>query len=102
MNEKGEYLFIPVKEVEWIEAEGNYVRVHADTGVHLIRSSMNEMETVLNPRHFLRVHRGSIVNLNRVKGVRPESPSAYTAVLQSGHNVKVGRTYRDVLLQREG
>lgn len=101
-KEKGEYFFIPVDEVEWIEAEGNYVRVHLGSGTHLIRTSMNDMVTALDPGRFLRVHRSAIVNLDCVKAIQPEGVSDYRVVLNSNRVVKVGRTYRDSLLGRQG
>jgi two-component system, LytTR family, response regulator len=101
-KEKGEYFFIHVADMEWIEAEGNYVRVHLDGGAHLIRASMNELEITLDPEQFLRVHRGAIINLDRVESIQPEGVSDYRVILRSGQAVKVGRTYRDSLLQRRG
>lgn len=101
-KEKGEYFFIHVRDIEWIEAEGNYVRVHLDQDAHLIRASMNEMESALDPDQFLRIHRGAIINLDRVESIQPEGVSDYRVILRSGRVVKVGRTYRDSLLQRRG
>jgi two-component system, LytTR family, response regulator len=101
-KKKGEYFFIPVGEVESIEAEGNYVRVHVGSGTHLIRTSMNDMEATLDPAQFVRVHRGAIVNLDRVQAIQLEGVSDYRVVLKSNRVVKVGRTYRNSLLERRG
>lgn len=100
-RQKGEYFFMPTQDVEWLEAAGNYVRVHLPDATHLIRASMNELEATLDPQHFLRIHRGAIVNLDRIAAIQPDGVSDYRVVLRSGETVKVGRTYRDSLLQRE-
>lgn len=100
-KEKGKYLFIPVTEVEWLEAAGNYVHVHLDSRGHLIRASMSDLEQSLDPRIFRRVHRGAIVNLDRVTSIETDGVSDFMVVLASGRKVRVGRTYRDGLLQRD-
>lgn len=94
------YVFVPVEAIEWIEAEGNYARLHADGGDYLVRSSLTDLDEDLDPSVFLRIHRSAIVNLNRVRSIQPHG-SDYQVVLASGRHVRVGRTYRDALLQRE-
>lgn len=102
VKDKGEYFFVLVEEIEWIEAEGNYARLHLDGGgTHLIRASLSDLESGLDPSSFLRIHRGAIVNLDRVTSIHPHGVSDYRVVLQSGRPVNVGRTYRDSLLQRQ-
>jgi two-component system, LytTR family, response regulator len=101
VRKKEEYVFLHVPEVDWIEAAGNYVRVHLAGATHLIRASMNELGSTLDPDHFLRIHRSAIVNLDRIAAIQPDGVSDYRVVLRSGAIVKVGRKYRDSLLQRE-
>lgn len=101
VKEKGEYFFVPVEEIESIEADGNYARLHADAGTHLIRSSLSDLEAGLDPSVFLRIHRGAIVNLDRVTTIQPHGVSDYRVVLRSERTLNVGRTYRDTLLQRQ-
>lgn len=101
VKEKGEYAFVSVDEIQWIEAEGNYARLHTGRGTHLIRASLTGLDDELDPSVFLRVHRGAIVNLDRVRSIQPYGGADYNVILESGKTVRVGRTYRDRLLQRE-
>lgn len=95
------YSFVLVEEIEWIEAAGNYARLHvAGEGTHLIRAALSDLESELDPRVFLRIHRGAIVNLDRVGSIHRHAASDYKVVMGSGRSVRVGRTYRDALLQR--
>lgn len=90
--------FVPVDDVEWFEAAGNYVRIHVGGERHLIRIPLGRLEQQLDPRRFARVHRSAIVNLERVREVEPFVAGDYIAFLQSGHRLRVSRTYRDRLL----
>lgn len=100
-RKKDEYFFVQVHDIDWFEAAGNYVRVHLADATHLIRASLSELESTLDPHHFLRIHRRAIVNLDRIATIQPDGVSDYRVVLETGDLVKVGRTYRDDLLQRE-
>lgn len=102
VKEKGEYFFVSVEEIEWLEAEGNYVRLHVEGGgIHLIRASLSDLESQLDPGVFLRIHRGAIVNLDRVVSIQPHGVADYRVLMRSGRHIGVGRTYRDTLLQRQ-
>lgn len=100
-RKKDEYFFLQVHDIDWVEAAGNYVRVHLADATHLIRSSLSELESTLDPHHFLRIHRSAIVNLDRIAAIQPDGVSDYRVVLETGELVRVGRTYRDSLLERE-
>jgi two-component system, LytTR family, response regulator len=94
---RGRILFLPVTDIRWIGAEGNYVRLCTATETHLLRETMAHLEERLDPRGFLRVHRSFIVNLKYVKEVRRESNGDSVVLLDNGQKVAMGRSYRSVL-----
>jgi len=94
---RGRILFLPVSDIRWIGAEGNYVRLSTANETHLLRETMAHLEERLDPRGFLRVHRSFIVNLKYVKEVRKEPSGESVVVMDSGHKVALGRSYRATL-----
>ncbi len=97
---RGRILFMPVSDIRWIGAEGNYVRLSTATETHLLRETMAHLEERLDPRGFLRVHRSFIVNLKYVKEVRREADGDSVVIMDSGHKVALGRSYRASLNQQ--
>jgi two-component system, LytTR family, response regulator len=93
-------LFLPVSDIRWVGAEGNYVRLCTATETHLLRETMAHLEERLDPRGFLRVHRSFIVNLKYVKEVRREGNGDSVVIMDSGHKVALGRSYRASLDQQ--
>jgi two-component system LytT family response regulator len=91
---KGRILFLSVSEIFWIAAEENYVRICTQSETHLLRETMSRLEEKLDPQTFMRVHRSSIVNLQYVKEVRPETDGDYGVVLCNGQKVPMSRSYR--------
>jgi two-component system, LytTR family, response regulator len=90
--------FVPVETIDWLEAEGNYVRLHCGREAHLVRATLSGMEEQLDPRRFTRIHRSTIVNLDRVKEVRPWFAGDYLVKLHDGSELRLSRRYRDHLL----
>ncbi|HEX6638804.1 MAG TPA: LytTR family DNA-binding domain-containing protein [Steroidobacteraceae bacterium] len=86
---------IPVQSIEWVDAAGDYLCIHADGHTHILRATMREMENLLDPRLFQRVHRSTIVNLTRVKSLRAHMNGEYFLRLEGGQELKLSRTYRD-------
>jgi two-component system, LytTR family, response regulator len=86
--------FVPVGEVDWIEAEGNYVRLHAGARTHLLRASVTSIAERLDPRVFLRIHRSTILNLGRLREVHPFGKGTYVVVLDDGAQLTSSITYR--------
>jgi two-component system LytT family response regulator len=86
-------IFVPVDEVDWIEAFQNYVRLHAGAATHLLHVPMNTIETVLDSGRFLRIHRSHIVNLRRIAQLWSIAHGQYVIELQSGQRLQSGRTY---------
>lgn len=93
--------FVAVNEVDWIEAAGNYARLHTAGGAHPIRETMKELEARL-PRNFARVHRSAIVNLDRVREIRTLPSGDATVVLAGGLTLTLSRGYREQFEARAG
>lgn len=91
---RGRILFLSVDDIRWIAAEENYVRICTVAESHLLRETMTSLESRLNPRMFLRVHRSAIVNLQYVREVKNEADGDATVVLTSGEKIAMSRSYR--------
>jgi two-component system LytT family response regulator len=96
----GRVLFLPAEEIDWIEAAGVYVQLHAGSRKFLHRASLGELEASLDPQRFIRIHRSSIVNIQRVQELYPHSHGDYVAVLKDGTRLKLSRSYRPKLETR--
>ncbi len=86
---------VPVSSVQWIDAAGDYMCVHAEGETHILRGTMKELEEILDSRLFQRVHRSTIVNLRYVKSLRKHMNGEYFLTLDGGQELKLSRTYRD-------
>ena len=93
----GRVFFLGVAEIDWIEAAGNYVRLHAGRESHLVQGTMSRLEGRLDPKLFLRVHRSAIVNITRIKELHPLFHGEYLIKLANGGELTSGRGYRDNL-----
>lgn len=91
IREGGTVVFLRPDEVDWIEAAGNYVRVRAGHDEHLVRGTLTDMEERLEPHGFLRVSRSGLVNLARVREIRPGSGGTHVAVLEDGRRMPISR-----------
>lgn len=99
VKDEERFRFVPASAVDWIEAAGNYVRLHSEGGTYRIRSTLGGLEERLDPTRFVRIHRSTIVNLDRVREVQPWFSGDYLAILATGDQLRVSRTYRDALLR---
>jgi two-component system, LytTR family, response regulator len=90
-----EIVRVPIASIEWIDAAGDYMCIHASGQTHILRGTMKELEDLLDPRLFQRVHRSTIVNLRRVKSLRAHMNGEYFLTLEGAHELKMSRTYRD-------
>ena len=86
--------FVPVAELDWVEADGDYMRLHCAGKSHLVRRTMAQMEQRLDPDRFVRIHRSTIVNLDRVRELRPTFNGEYVVHLHDGTKLKLSRGYR--------
>jgi two-component system LytT family response regulator len=96
-KENGRLLFVPVEAVDWIEADGNYVRVHAGTDSHYFRETLCGLEAQLPREKFVRISRSVLVNLERIREMQPLFYGDYLVLLQDGSRLNMSRAYRDRL-----
>jgi len=90
----GRVVFLRASEIDWIESAANYVRLHAGGKSHLLRETMKGIESQLDPRTFVRVHRSALVNLDRVQELQSGFHGDYVIVLRNGTTLPLGRTFR--------
>lgn len=98
----GKVRFVPVAEVDWIEAADNYVRLHTPGGRHVLRETLKHLEERLDPGQFIRVHRSAMVNTARIREIEPLFNGEHTIVLTTGARVTLSRSYRDRFFGRMG
>jgi two-component system LytT family response regulator len=96
----GRVVFLRVEEIDWMSTVGNYVRLHVGRESHLMRETMSGMESKLNPDRFMRIHRSTIVNLDRVKEVQPWAKGEYVVIMRDGNRLIMSRRYRERLNER--
>jgi two-component system, LytTR family, response regulator len=92
--------FIKLLEIDWIEATDYYAGLHVGEKVHLLRRSLAELEQDLDPALFCRIHRSSIVNLDRVRGLKLNQEGEYSVLVEGGVALRLSRRYRKQLQSR--
>ena len=97
VKDRGQIFRVEVDSIEHIEAAGDYMCIYTGDNSLILRETMKDLERRLDPRTFQRVHRSTIVNLNLVRQVKPHTNGECFLVLDSGAEVKVSRSYRDVV-----
>ena len=97
IKDRGQIFRVDVDSIEHIEAAGDYMCIYTGDNSLILRETMKDLERRLDPRVFQRVHRSTIVNLNQVRQVKPHTNGECFLVLESGAQVKVSRSYRDVV-----
>jgi len=96
VKDVGETTRIPVKDVIWVDAAGDYMCVHCEDGqTHILRKTMKQLENELDPKQFVRVHRSVLVNNSAVKKVLTLSSGEYVIQLSNEHEIRVSRSYRE-------
>lgn len=98
VRDDNRFLLITAEQVDWIDSAANYVRLHVGPSAYLVRMTMNELEQKLDPQHFARIHRSTMVNISRVKEVTPDWHGEFEVKLVDGTNLRLTRTYRHRLL----
>jgi two-component system LytT family response regulator len=97
VRSSGRIIFVRTEEVDWIESEGNYVKLHVRKESHLMRTTISELEEHLDPSRFARIHRCHIVNIDRIRELRPWWHGEYQVLLKDGTQLVLSRTFRDRL-----
>lgn len=92
------YRLVPAGEVASFEAQGNYVRLTTGSGHHLLRITMAELEKRLDPKRFARIHRSTMVNIDRIKEITPAWHGDFEVLLHDGQRLRLSRNFRDRLL----
>jgi two-component system LytT family response regulator len=100
IKDSGRVRLLKVDEIDFVEADGNYAKLHAGRTTHLLREKMNDLEGRLDPARFVRIHRSIIVNLDRIKEMHPHFNGDYIVVLQDGRQLRMSRTRREHLEAR--
>jgi two-component system, LytTR family, response regulator len=90
-------IFIRTDGIDWIEAERNYVRLHVRGQTHLLRENLSRIESALDPTKFCRIHRSTIVNIDRIHAVESLARGEYVVTLHDGTKLTSGRSYRQNL-----
>jgi len=93
----GRVFFLNTDEIDWIEAEGNYVSIHTGKKAYLLRETISSLEAQLDPKDFVRIHRSAIANINRIKELQPWSHGEYHVILHDGTQLTLSRSYREKL-----
>ena len=94
VRENGRLVVVRLAEVDWIEGAGNYVRLHAGSRSHLYRQTLVQLEQRLDPARFARIHRSTIVNLDRIDELRPTISGSYQVLLLGGERLTLSRGHR--------
>lgn len=98
----GRMFFVKTTEIDWIEADRNYVRLHVGTVAHTIRERISHLEETLDPRLFARIHRSTIVNLNRIREMQQWFSGDYVVILEDATRLRLSRHYRDRVEKQVG
>lgn len=100
VKDRDRFLLLKAADVDWIQSAANYVQLHAHGRCYLVRMTMNEIETQLEGLSFARIHRSTIVNIDRLTEIRPSPHGDFQVVLDNGTALRLSRAYRDHLLPR--
>ncbi len=98
----GRIYFLDTKDIDWIEAEGNYVSVHSARKAHLLRETISSLESQLDPKKFVRIHRSSIVRLDFIQELQPWFHGEYRVILHDGTQLTLSRNHREKLQEALG
>jgi len=102
VKDRGQVLFLNVADIDWVEAAGYYACVHVGSDTHVIRRTLLELERDLGEERFIRIHRSTIVNLERIRGLELQDGGEYEVVLKSRARLRLSRRFRKALQDRLG
>lgn len=97
VSTRGRVFFVSVADIDWIEAEGNYARLHVSRRVYDVRETLQSLMEKIDPRDFVRIHRSTIVNLHRIREVQPWFQGSHIVLLQTGEELRMSRYQRDAV-----
>jgi two-component system LytT family response regulator len=90
---------ILTEQIDWVGSAGHYLELHVGGETHLIREQLSRLESKLDPERFVRIHRSTLVNLNRIKSLRPLFNGDHVVVLKNGRELNLSRTYHEKLME---
>jgi two-component system LytT family response regulator len=102
VKENGRILFLKTQDIDWMEAAGNYIKLHLGAESHMIRESMANLERQLDPSVFVRIHRSTMINIDRIKELRPWFNGDYKVILHNNRELTMSRGYRTNLTKLLG
>jgi two-component system, LytTR family, response regulator len=102
VKDRGQVLFLNVADIDWVEAAGYYACVHVGSDTHVIRRTLLELERDLGEERFIRIHRSTIVNLERIRGLELQDGGEYEVVLKTRARLRLSRRFRKALQDRLG
>jgi two-component system LytT family response regulator len=102
IKSSGRIYFVRTRDIDWCEANGNYVRLHVGAQTHLVRGTMAHIESQLDPAQFVRIHRSTIVNVDRIQELHSSFGGEYVVLLHDKTRLTLSRGYRDGLQARLG
>ena len=97
LKKEGRSYFLRVKDIDWIESSRNNVRLHAGSDVHVLQETTSGIEAKLDPKRFMRIHRSTIVHIERIKEMHPWFNGDYSVTMRDGTQLTMSQTYRDKL-----
>ena len=95
IKKEGRYHFLKVDEIDWVESAGNYLNIHVRKDSHLMRGTLSNIEKKLDPEKFIRIHRSTIVNINRIEGFQHFFNGEYKINLKNGIELTLGQKYKE-------
>ena len=95
---RGRTVFLPADEIDWVGAADNYLELHAGPNFYVVRETMSQLQSKLDPQKFVRIHRSTLVNVERVKEMHPMFAGDQVIVLDDGTRLQVSRTHRQRLM----
>jgi len=95
----GRITFLHTREIDWIEADDKYVHLHTGKSAKMVRQTLTAIESQLDPKKFVRVHRSAMVNVDRVKELQPLFNGEHSLILESGTRLTLSRKYKDKLFE---
>ncbi len=98
----GRITFLNTREIEWVEADDKYVHLHTARGARMVRHTLSAMEAQLDPKHFVRVHRSAVVNVDRIKELQPLFNGEHSILMETGTKLTLSRNYREKLFSLLG
>jgi two-component system, LytTR family, response regulator len=100
VKDRGQVLFLNVADIDWVEAAGYYACVHVGSDTHIIRRTLLELERDLGEERFVRIHRSTIVNLERIRALELQDGGEYEVILKAGARLRLSRRFRKALQDR--